>query len=710
MGTQRSSLDQLISKLIKLYQSDEVHQMQIDIGEALARYPESSELFNLQGSAHFKSKQFQNAVESFERALSLQPANQDIVLNLAKAHLSNSAPALARKCLSEFLAGCPNSAEVYFQLGIIEQKMGDLDDAIKSFESSLKLRPVSAGAHNNLGLIWAAKKNWIKAIEHYQSAIAANPDSARSFNNLGVAFQREGKFDRSAEALQSAIALRPDYLEAHENLGDTLRLAGHLERARNSYKSVIEIDPHHSRAHACIGICLHKEGSHQSAINSLKEAISIDTENAGFRFSLSQIYASTGEFDSSLDELQRCIELKPGFIEAHKNKCEILEKLNRIGQLETALSAAQESIDTFGNEFGYFQARVNFRNKNYEEALKLIESLSLNDSTDEEIIRAFKLQADCLNALGKYEAAFDFYTRMNQQVRANTDFDWHSSDYYFSRVEAHRKALSSIIDTPYADQHNQHPQTQSPVFLIGFPRSGTTLLDTILRSHSEISVLEEKPTIAHTLEGVRKETGIAELESIDESEKQKLRDRYFQELNKHVSFQHQSCTIDKMPLNSIHAPLIARLFPHAKIIFMVRHPMDCILSCYMQNFKLNAAMGNMLDLDRIVSLYCNVMQLWESSDRRYEFNVKYIRYEDLITNFQTEISGLLDFLDLEWEQGLTDYRRTAEERGRINTPSYSQVVQPLYQSASYRWRNYKFQLDRFVDEIQPWIERFEYES
>lgn len=708
LNTQPDPPDRLIEKPIELFHSDQLSEMLDEIERLLLEYPKSSKLFNLQGSAHFKLQRFDRAAISFRNALQIDPVSLDILLNLVKTHRKNSDLDSAKKCIRDFLIGSPDSADAYFHLGVLEQQTGEVDTAIELFETSIRLNPEFAGAYHNMGLIWANKENWQKAIHYYERAISANPNSPKFYNNLGVAFQTIGDYKASERALISAISLDNNFLEAILNLADTLRLDGKLEQAKINYESAIRIDSDCSRSYVGRGICLQKQEMYDLAVESFRRALSIEPGNADCRFKLGITYIQLNRYELALEEIEKSITLNPNFVAAHKNRCELLEKMNRLEELERALTEGIDAIGEKSSELGYFQARLSYRKKNYDTALAQIESSPFTSVTGDEIVRSLKLKADCQNALGHFKAAFGTYTEMNREIRTTSAFDWTSADYYFSRVAAHAKILSEMSRASF-QRNSDEPPIPAPVFLIGFPRSGTTLLDTILRTHSKITVVEEKPTMSRTLESVKHGIRIEDLENLSAQDKQQLRRRYFEELNKHTDFQNNPCTIDKMPLNIIHAPVIAQLFPHAKFIFTIRHPLDCILSCFMQNFKLNAAMGNMLDLSRIVALYCNSMHLWDLSNARYGFDVKEVRYEDLIRDFQHEVSGLVNFLELEWEDSLSDYRSTAEKRGRIHTPSYSQVVQPIYNSASYRWRNYKAELKEYFDEIQPWVTRFNYE-
>ena len=163
-----------------------------------------------------------------------------------------------------------------------------------------------------------------------------------------------------------------------------------------------------------------------------------------------------------------------------------------------------------------------------------------------------------------------------------------------------------------------------------------------------------------------------------------------------------------MPLNIVEAPLISQIFPEAEFLLALRHPVDCVLSCWMQNFELNAAMSNLVDLENAVDLYCAAMEIFTASEARYGFSVHRSRYEDLVEDFGREVSTLLDSLRLDWEPQVEAYQKTALSRDRINTPSYSQVIKPIYASATNRWKNYEPFLEQYLPKLRPWISELGY--
>ena len=254
-----------------------------------------------------------------------------------------------------------------------------------------------------------------------------------------------------------------------------------------------------------------------------------------------------------------------------------------------------------------------------------------------------------------------------------------------------------------------HAKWFQPVFLIGFPRSGTTLLDTILRSHSGIDVVEEQPLVSKMMEKLGAAKSISDIEAIDLKSAKVLSDIYRHELEKSINIHENKLVVDKLPLNILSIPIITKVFPDAKFLLALRHPLDCVLSCWMQNFTLNASMANMVDLVRIVDLYCTTMEMLKLCEQRYSIDIHPIRYEDLVTDLKETISNLLNFLELSWEDQLKGYQKTALSRAKINTPSYSQVVRPIYETAAYRWKKYEDHLQLHKTKLAHWINEFGYD-
>ena len=249
-----------------------------------------------------------------------------------------------------------------------------------------------------------------------------------------------------------------------------------------------------------------------------------------------------------------------------------------------------------------------------------------------------------------------------------------------------------------------------PVFIVGFPRSGTTLLDQIVDAHPDVQVIEELPMVRRVFEAVSEMPGGYQkaLLSLRENQRKKLQALYWSKAQEFGANLDMPVVVDKFPLNIIYVPMIAAIFPNAKIILALRHPADCILSCFMQDFEINLAMRNFLSLEDAANLYDLVMALWERYEAHLSLNVHRVHYEKLITDLRGEVEPVLNFLGLEWNDAVADPAAHAKARGTIRTPSYAQVTQPIYYNAADRWRRYEKHLAPVMPKLEKHIRYFGY--
>jgi hypothetical protein len=256
--------------------------------------------------------------------------------------------------------------------------------------------------------------------------------------------------------------------------------------------------------------------------------------------------------------------------------------------------------------------------------------------------------------------------------------------------------------------------TPAPVFLVGFPRSGTTLLDQILSSHSRIVCIEEREHFAEALaEVIRDADKLARFGMLSAEEIETARGEYWRRVRSENKLSPDVLLVDKLPLNIVVLPLIRRVFPDAKVIFALRDPRDVILSCYQQRFGMNAAMAQFLELGSAAAYYDAIMRLFDVCRQRLALDLHEVRYEDVVADLESAARGLAGFLGLDYEAGMLDFNATALKRD-INTPSARQVIQPLviqplYTRSIGRWRRYGEQLGPILPILEPWVKRFGYE-
>ncbi len=187
-----------------------------------------------------------------------------------------------------------------------------------------------------------------------------------------------------------------------------------------------------------------------------------------------------------------------------------------------------------------------------------------------------------------------------------------------------------------------------------------------------------------------------------------LRGQYLRSVERHIHRRPGTTLVDKLPLNICHIPLIVRLFPNSPIILALRHPCDVVLSNFMQNYELNDAMANFLTIEGAARFYNQVMGYWLKCVELLPLSFHSVKYEDLVADFEGEVRSLLQFLDVDWDDTVLDYRTHAQQRGRIHTPSYAQVTEPIYQRAKFRWTRYEDNLKPVLRDLKPFIKAFGY--
>jgi tetratricopeptide (TPR) repeat protein len=577
----------------------------------------------------------------------------------------------ALKLLSSF----PNSIVLYNIIGAANQGLGQLDHALTAYKKAVSIQPNFAEAHYNMGNVLQDQGNLEEAIIAFNKAVEIKSNYFEALNNMGNTLQDLGRLEEAIEAYNKAIRIKPNFAEALNNMGITLRAHGKLKEAIQTYNKALTIRPDYVEA-------LNNKGN---------------------------VYNDQGKLEKAIDVYKKAISFRPDYNEAWANGADLLEKWNKLEQLESWLVKAFLNFTDIPSDLKFYEAKLHWRQKRIKEAYEIISKITIEKISLVRQQDYLNLRAKCLEQLKDFDGAFKYYSEMNSLAKKSRDYQKSNPEKYFNEQCNQLKRLKS----------NQHIQPAkipnkklsfSPIFLVGFPRSGTTLLDTILRSHSKIDVVEEELSLSKAKAYIRKKGFTDALDQIlPETLIEEARNTYHEEFIKHIKdHKSKAVYIDKMPLNILDAPLIHQLYPEAKIILALRHPVDTVLSCWMQNFKLNPAMANMTDLDRIVEFYCVAMETFKISRAKFKLDVYELKYENLLENLSSETSSLLSFLNLTWEQEMENYRDTANKRERINTPSYSQVIQPIYKDAKYRWLNYRKFLNAYMTKFKPWIQEFGY--
>ncbi len=299
-----------------------------------------------------------------------------------------------------------------------------------------------------------------------------------------------------------------------------------------------------------------------------------------------------------------------------------------------------------------------------------------------------QLAGELADRAGDPQAAMASFAAMNAADAAATP-QWREG------VTRYHEMLARSLDEADSGKAPGNPGDggPSPLFLLGFPRSGTTLLDTFLMGHPAFEVHEERPFL---------DAAAAQPDTV--SARAAYRSALAREMRDPSRIQ-----VDKYPLASARAPLIHRMFPDARYLFALRHPCDVVLSCFMTRFRLNWGVSAFLHLDDAVRTYDRVMTVWQRSRMRFDLSVHEVRYEELIEDPGQVLRGIADFAGAPFDPAMLEHQDTAAARGMISTPSHGQVVQPLYKRAAGRWHRYRDQLEPYFAQLEPWCTAFGYD-
>lgn len=501
----------------------------------------------------------------------------------------------------------------------------------------------------------------------------------------------QGRFAEAAARYERLVASVPDDWESWNHLGNARRAAGDREGAVEALRQAAALNGAEAGIHFNLAVALAEAGRPEAADAAFAEAARVTPDQPEALLALGRALSVQGRYDEAETAFRRA----PGTAAAWLECGQMLERGNRLDRLGALIADAERA----GFRLAYLDALAHEREGRLAEALAAANAMPAADDP----VRRALLIGRLADRLGDAPQAFAAYAAMNRIVAsAHPGIEGAAAEY-----RRHVSALIAMLTPAYAaglapPLAGERP---APVFLVGFPRSGTTLLDTLLMGHPDVHVLEEVPLLQNAAAALG---DFAHLPALDAAGVARLRGLYFEALDARDPPPGKTI-VDKLPLNLLGAPLIHRLFPDAKFIFAARHPCDVVLSCFMQNFDLNPAMANFLDLETAARLYDLVLSFWTRARETLPLDVHDLRYEDLVADTEARMRALVAFLGLAWDPALLDHQGTAAMRGRIATPSYAQVSQPIYTRASGRWERYREQIVPVLPILAPWAQRMGYE-
>ena len=583
-----------------------------------------------------------------------------------------------------------------------------------------------------------ALKEYEKASTYCRRLLAINPEDANAYNTLGRAQNNLGHLDAAEIAFKSALELNPHSADIHNNLGHVQRARGAMDDAIETFETALSLDPDHLKARFNLGACHGVIGNHRAALEQFRHYVRLDTKNALAYLNIAAInhgvgnladavaayhktlavdgtnaeaYAGLGtalqeqlKTDEAEAALQKALELEPNNPDRHATLAGFFEDLSRLDEAAEIISAGLALVPKH-QALRLEHAKLLLRKQNFEDALVVLRNLEGETISPRLSQDLYHNLGKCLDRLDDCSAAVAAFTKANNFSRENERFRQTDPNRYHTMLDQCHETFSRL----HIEDLERSDSDHSPIFLLGFPRSGTTLLDLMLDSHPQVTTLEEKPTLNGIIHELSQTTlGYPKaVPGLNGAQIRRFREQYLEALRDYRDESAEGMIVDKMPLRTAHAGLIWRLFPNAKFIFSLRHPCDVCLSAFMQQFNANDALANFYSLERTAQTYDKMMSLWRVYTR-LGLDVHPVRYESIVENRESEIRDVLDFLGLDWHDEVLDHRSSAQTRGRIATNSYQQVTEPIYTRAKFRWQRYRQFLEPCLPYLKSHIEYFGY--
>ena len=542
-----------------------------------------------------------------------------------------------------------------------------------------------------------------------------NKDNYQVLINNGIKNAKKGKLDEARLSFLNAIELNSTNNKAYINLSNIYLLQNEFNKSItlliNYLENIFDEDVSNQAAKICFKFNLRKDFN--KLIKTIKLTNNIFKKEKKYLFFINaQFHEADQNFDEAKKSYKNSILCDNLYFDAYINLLNLYESTNDIINLKLLIESAYKNFrdKEQKNQLIFFDSLRLNREDKFKESANLILTSNLDSVFKNNInlqIRLLNLKSQNNERLKKYHEAFNNIEKRNSiliNLKANKKYN---KNNVLNTIEKYKhffvkKNIKKITIS------NNYSKDKNLIFLVGFPRSGTTLLDTILRSHSKIKVLEEKPILLNLRHEFfkNKNNNLLNLLKITELEKNNIRKNYFKKiiLNKH---DEKKIIIDKLPLSIIELGFIKIIFPNSKIILAMRHPCDVITSCFFTSFKINDSMINFLQIEDTIDFYNSVFSLFEIYEKELNFEHTIVRYENVVKNFKHEIINLLKFLGLEYETKLEKFYSTALKRTKISTPSYSQVINPLYKSSIGRWQNYE-KIRKHKFKLNKWILKYGY--
>ncbi len=556
------------------------------------------------------------------------------------------------------------------------------DEELARYDRAIELAPGSAEAHNNRGLILNKMRRYDEALASYDKALALKPELAELHNNRSVTLQEMGRYQEALASCDRAIELKPDYANAHNNRGATLPHLMRYGEALASCDRALELRPNFAEAHHNRGVSLLEMGRFEEALTSCDNALALKPDSAEAHLNRAAVLLQLKRYDDAIASCDRALALRPELAEAYQTRGLCLVSKGDMREAEAMYLRALAVRPNFPDPWFGLTSIRRYRDPDHADAEAIRKLLARPGTTWQE--------RDCLGfSLGKiyddcglYDEAFECFRQANQMRNAAVSYD-------AGRVAQFTDSIIEVFNKEFiARRFAFASESAAPLFIVGMPRSGTTLMAQILSNHTAIASAGELPTMLESISMLPElmENKILYPEAawhLTPVVGKRLIDSYENRLRRDVEAEVPH-VIDKHPLNFRHLGFIAMLFPQARIIHCTRHPLDMGLSNYFQRF--NFPYDYSFDLRNIGHFYGEYFRTMEHWRKVLPIAPIEVSYEDMVMKTELAARTTLDALGLEWDERCL---APHTNRNAVDTASKWQVRQPIHQQSVGRWRHYE---------------------
>jgi tetratricopeptide (TPR) repeat protein len=681
-------MTQNLSTAVAALRNGRLREAEAVCRQLLARNPADAGVLNLLGVIAGTAGDHAAAAELMRQSVKLAPDVVDFRKNLVRALLREGKLEEAEETLRAAVERDPNSPQLLGLWGIIIAQRGRLEQAIEALEKAVRLAPDDPLNHFNLADLYRRNGDRRGAILQLKQVLRLSANHADSLNNLAGLQLAEGDFLGALESIQRLLRINPRSVQGYCNLGTLMSAAGDTQAAETALRNALALDPNSARTRFYLANQLVNVGKLDEAEQHIKEMRCKDDSD---RLSLKLTHAK------------------------------ILEHKGDIAGAAEILDALDDK-DRSNPEAAIIYATVREQQGRTEEALAMLEAaLTSHELVAIDGIGIYFALGDLYDASGRYDEAFGAYQSGNanrKKAFVKVEGPRESSEVVTNRLigqyepESYRRCPTSTLDT------------EVPIFIVGMPRSGTSLVEQILASHSQVFGAGElgmmRDLVSATYDRPQEKKPWSALEIVDTDPSsgancmvpkgwdtitvEQLIALGTEYLNHICSFGGDALRItDKMPYNYFLAPLIAKIYPRGRIIHCRRHPLDTCLSCFFQNFTGGSEYA--FDLAELGEFYRNYLRIMAHWRDQLQLPMLELDYEQLVQAPEANVRRMLDFCGLPWESNCLSFHKS---KRAINTASYQQVRKPMYTKSAGRWKNYEKHLDPLIEALG--IDRAELES